>query len=94
MPPQFKTPLHPEEIKAQLRMRYGTLLKFEQIKGIPPKSVTRVLSGTGWLIAAMAIADELGVPLHRVSSHYYQKLTSPGDTKISSGAHRLNAEAR
>jgi lambda repressor-like predicted transcriptional regulator len=87
-------PLHPEEIKARLRMRYGTLKKFAEEKGFDPQATSRVLAGVPWLVPAQAIADELGIPLHRVSSYYYRKLIADPVRRKRQTAHRLNAEAR
>ncbi|HEX7821083.1 MAG TPA: helix-turn-helix domain-containing protein [Sphingobium sp.] len=87
-------PLHPEEIKARLRMRYGTLKSFAETKGFEAQAVTRVLAGIPWLVPAQAIADELGIPLHRVSSYYYRKIVSDPIRRKRSIAHRLNAGAR
>lgn len=88
-------PLHPEEIKAQLRMRYGTLQEFEKAKGLAPRSVSWLLSGKAIMPAAEAIADELDVPVHRVTSHYhsqYYKLsTTPRHRRDDEAMHRLNA---
>lgn len=90
-------PLHPEELKAQLRMRFGTLSKFERDKGLPLRSVSQVLAGRAILPTAEAIADVLDIPLHRVSAHYhnlYDKLsTIPRYRLKASRAHLQNGEA-
>jgi lambda repressor-like predicted transcriptional regulator len=89
-------PLHPEEIKAQLRMRYGSLVKFEKAKSLPCRAVTQLLLGKATMPTAEAIADELDIPVHRVSSHYhsmYYKLsTSPRHRRDGDPAHRQNAK--
>lgn len=90
-------PLHPEEIKAQLRMRHGTILEFERKRGLACRSVGQLLLGKAILPAAEAIADELDIPLHRVSAHYhdlYYKLsTSPRHRRKPLAAHLQNGEA-
>lgn len=87
-------PLHSEEIKSRLRMRYGTLKNFAELKGIDPQAITRVLAGTPWLRPAQAIADELCIPLHRVSSYYYKKLITPPTKRKRRVTHRLNDEVK
>lgn len=91
-------PLHPEEVKAQIRMRFGSLAKFEKAKGLAKHSVSFLLHGRAILPAAEAIADELDIPLHRVTSHYheqYYKLsTSPRHRRERPAPHRLIAGAR
>jgi hypothetical protein len=36
---------HPEDVKASIRKRFGTLRAFERAKGLPDKSVSRFLRG-------------------------------------------------
>lgn len=90
-------PLHPEELKAQLRMRFGTLVKFEQAKGLAKNSVSFVLQGRAILPTAEAIADELDIPLHRVSTLYHEQYcnlaVSPRYRRKQKQSHRLNGEA-
>ncbi|MEW6626384.1 MAG: helix-turn-helix domain-containing protein [Pseudomonadota bacterium] len=88
-------PIHPEEIKARLRIRYGTMQKFEREKGLSKGAVSQVLNfGAAWLVTAQAIADDLNIPLHRVSAHYYKKLCLNPVSRNDRSAHRQNAEAR
>ncbi|WP_293858417.1 helix-turn-helix domain-containing protein [Sphingomonas sp. SCN 67-18] len=87
-------PLHPEEIKAQLRMKFGSLAAFEQARGLGERSVSQVLIGRPSRAAAEAIASELDIPLQRVSSHYHRLTTVVGNKPQTVGLHRLNAEAR
>jgi lambda repressor-like predicted transcriptional regulator len=90
-------PLHPEDIKAPLRIRYGTVGKFEKLAGLPPRSVSQVLYGKAIERAAEAIADELDIPLYRVSEHYhslfYKLSTAPRHRRNPPVAHRQNDEA-
>lgn len=90
-------PLHREEIKAQLRMRFGSLAKFEQAKGLAKNSVSFVLHGRPILPTAEAIADELDIPVHRVSSLYHDQYcdlaVSPRYRRKQKQSHSLNGEA-
>lgn len=91
----FDGPVHPEEIKARIRMRYRTMKRFEMEKGLQVGSVSRVINfDTPWLVTAQAIADELAIPLHRVSTHYYKKLVTHAVSRKPKAVHRQNAEAR
>lgn len=90
-------PLHPEEIKAQLRMRYGTLQEFEKVKGLAHRSVSLLLAGKAIMPTAEAIADELDIPVHRVTSHYHQQyynLSTTPHRREKAPRHRLSAGAR
>ena len=55
MPP----PIHREHIKATIRVRYGSLEAFEQLKKLPRHSVNDVLRGRAVRRTADAIAREL-----------------------------------
>lgn len=59
-------PIHPVEIKAQLKKRYGSVLAFERYRRLPPESVRDVLRGRSNVRVAHAIADELGLELHQI----------------------------
>lgn len=91
---QIEEPVHPELIKAHLRIHYGSLEKFEKKKGLPSRAVSQVLTGKAGRSTAEAIADELRIPLHRVSTHYYKLATTVAYRRKASRAHRLNAEAQ
>lgn len=59
--------MHPEDVKAGIRKRYGTVAEFERAKGLPPKSVTEVLRGRAWKRVSDAIEAALQEslpPLH------------------------------
>jgi Ner family transcriptional regulator len=56
----LKSP-HPEDIKADLRKRYGSIAAFERQWGLPERSVKDVLRGKSRPIIAQAIADALDV---------------------------------
>lgn len=90
-------PLHREEIKAQIRMRYGSLAKFEKAKKLAKNSVSFVLQGRSILPTAEAIADELDIPVHRVSSFYHDQYCrlslAPRYRRKAAAAHRLSGKA-
>lgn len=80
--------MHPEDIKAGLRKRYGTVADFERAKGLPAKSVSEVLRGRAWQRIAEAVEaalqeEEPPRPLSEVSDNSEEL----GET------HRLNGSA-
>lgn len=83
------TAMHPEDVKAGIRKRYGTVAAFERQKGLPPKSVTEVLRGRAWKRVSDAVETALQeqVPLESLS----EGSDNSGESDL---AHRLNAEAR
>lgn len=85
--------MHKEEVKARLRMRYGTLIAFERARSLPARSVKDVLRGRSVRRTAEAIADELGMALHDLFPHL-RSSTSGDDTAEISAPHRLNAKGR
>ncbi|WP_191229204.1 helix-turn-helix domain-containing protein [Aurantiacibacter xanthus] len=91
-------PLHKEEIKSRIRQRYGSMLAFEREKGLMNHSVSLVLAGHPILPTAEAIADELDIPVHRVSRRYhdqYLKLAiSPRHRGPKSEKHALPAQEK
>lgn len=74
--------LHPETIKAELRMRFGTITEFERVHRLSPRSVKDVLRGRSRPGTAAAIATAIGVDLHKLFPGRY---TPNGDTIIKRG---------
>ncbi|MFN7400323.1 MAG: helix-turn-helix domain-containing protein [Sandaracinobacter sp.] len=58
--------MHREDIKAELRKRYGSLIAFERAKGLPTASVKDVLRGRSVARTRRAVAEELGKPVEQV----------------------------
>lgn len=54
--------MHPEDIKAGLRKRFGTIVAFERAKGLPHQSVTDVLRGRPNARVTRAIEEALTFP--------------------------------
>lgn len=86
--------LHPEEIRAKLRIKFGTLLAFEKARDLPERSVSDVLRGRSIRRTEIAIADELGVGLHAISRRYAASSANVDDSSARYAAHRINAGAR
>lgn len=55
--------MHPEIIRADIRIKYGTLTEFELKHNLPPRSVSDVLYGKSRPKVARAIAKALGKDL-------------------------------
>lgn len=87
--------LHPEEIRAQLRIKFGTLAKFEKARKLPARSVTDVLRGRAIRRTEKAIAKELGVHLHAISRRYADFASANVDNSENAPrSHRLNERRR
>jgi lambda repressor-like predicted transcriptional regulator len=83
--------LHPENIKAELRKRFGTVKAFEELKELPVDSVRDVLRGRSARRTAEAIAECLGKD---VTSLFPGRFTdAPDTTSHKRDAHRLNQQA-
>jgi lambda repressor-like predicted transcriptional regulator len=92
--------LHKEDIKAGLRKRFGSLVKFEKTTGRPHGSVKDVLRGRASAETEEAIAAALKEPLHRLFPRRYAApdgcdlSTKVDDSGVQSAPHRLSAGAR
>ena len=69
--------LHREDIKAELRKRYGSVADFERTEGLPPRSVKDVLAGKSRPEIARAVARALNRPPHVV---FPDRFSPNGDT--------------
>jgi len=82
--------MHPELIKARIRMAHGSVAAFESKKGLPHRSVRDVLRGRSVRRAADALAEFLGEPLSKVFPGRFIN----DDCKSPKGdSHRLNRQA-
>lgn len=81
--------MHPEDVKAGIRKRYGSVAEFERVKGLPPKSVTEVLRGRAWRRVSEAVEAALqeNEPPHLLSE-------CSDSSEQSASAHRLSGAAR
>ncbi len=86
-------PTHPEDIKAALRKRYGSLAKFERDRDLGGRSVTDVLLGRRRPDTAAAIADALGHDIASLFPGQYDSATAD-DNAVEASSHRLIAGAR
>lgn len=92
--------IHRETLKAELRIRHGSLRAFEEKRNLTPDSVRDVLRGRASRHAETAIAAELGKPVHELFPERYRapiagdSSTNRDDTCQARDAHRLSAEAR
>jgi len=53
--------IHPEDIKATIRKKFGSLAEFERVRGLKKESVRDVLRGKARASTAMQIAVEMGM---------------------------------
>lgn len=90
--------IHKEQVKANLRMAFGTLRAFEIKAGLKADSVRDVLRGRASARAEQAIAETLNQPIHSLFPHRYAAPVKPDsstkrdDTRQIRDAHRLSAE--
>lgn len=84
---------HPEMIRAELRIRYGSINQFERTKGLPLHSCKDVLTGKSRPAIAQAISDELAIPLHDLFPLRWVKSPNSDDSIPIRFSHRLKAEA-
>lgn len=79
--------LHPELIKARIRIAHGSVAAFELANGLPRRSVRDVLRGRTIRRAADAVAKFVNVPLNDLFPGRY----FAGDNTSHLGdSHRLN----
>lgn len=79
--------MHREDIKAELRKRFGSVAAFERVKHLPEKSVTDLLRGYRSARVERAIIDAISTPIPNQSE--YSDNSSTLDP-----THRINAEVR
>lgn len=85
------TVIHPEDVKAALRKRHGTVGEFARARGLKPQAVSDWLRGRTSAPVANAVAEELGFPVVHEEARQSIKLD---DSATHATSHRLNAEAR
>lgn len=76
--------MHPEDIKAALRKRYGSVFAFEDANELPRKSVSDFLRGRSNGRVKNAITKTLSPDQADLSDC----------NNVGTAAHRLNAEAK
>lgn len=81
--------MHPEDIKAALRKRFGTIVAFERAKSLPHQSVTDVLRGRPNARVVEAIEDALETPTPDEPQSSFTDCSANDD-----GAHRLISHGR
>ena len=80
--------MHPEDVKAELRKRFGTVSAFEEATGLPPKSVYDCLRGRSSKRVALAVSEAIKTPIITRESEHSDCSSEKGR------AHRLNAGVR
>lgn len=85
--------LHPEDIKASIRKRHGSLAAFERTRGLPQESVRDVLRGKSVSQTAIAIAEELGVTVQKLFPGRFQSLIRD-NSRAGDMPHRQNGGAK
>lgn len=84
--------MHPEAVKAAIRMKHGTIEEFAAVSGVKAQAVRDFLRGTSKR-AKSVVADLLEInPDHLIVSRDSTKVEL--SSTVGSAPHRLNAEAR
>lgn len=86
--------LHPEEIKARIRMRHGSTFAFERKLGLPHKSVVDVLRGRAVAQTAEAIANDLGKTVQELFPGRFKLSDMSDGSTVDSETQHLNAGAK
>ena len=81
---------HPEDVKAAIRKRFGSLAKFELMHGLARESVSDVLRGR----TSARVASVVNAVMALESTETSDKLSDiPDNMPKRRRLHRLNAEA-
>ncbi|MEZ5709686.1 MAG: helix-turn-helix domain-containing protein [Blastomonas sp.] len=84
--------VHPEDVKAEIRKRFGTIENFAKIKGLKPTLVHDFLRGKSHTVSRI-VADSIGLnPDQFVISR--DSINLDGHSKAVSLAHRLNSAGK
>lgn len=89
--------MHREDIKSELRKRYGSLAAFSERVGLPQGLVSDALRGRRSSRAEAAVAAALNLPIHQVFPQHYgfdDSSLKPDNSPLQRRAHRLSVEAR
>jgi lambda repressor-like predicted transcriptional regulator len=84
--------MHSEHIKAELRIRFGSMANFEARRGLPPGSAGDVIRGRPVRRTAEAIAEALSLPLNTVFPGRFAGRAD--NTSANPDAHHLNQGAQ
>lgn len=89
--------MHREDIKSELRKRYGSLAAFSERVGLPRGLVSDALRGRASSRAEAAISAALNMPIHQLFPRRYgfdESSLKPDINPAARRKHRLSAEAR
>lgn len=84
---------HPEDIKAEIRKRFGSMAAFERTFDLPKDSAKDVLRGKSVAQTATAIARELQTSVHELFPGRFLSLKRDDSSEMARD-HRLNATVR
>jgi lambda repressor-like predicted transcriptional regulator len=81
--------MHPEDVKAAIRKRFGTIAAFERAKSLPEKSVHDLFRGRASARVSKAVEDALSMPAPEIAESELSDCSANGR-----GSHRLISAAR
>jgi len=79
--------MHPEDVKAAIRKRFGTVAQFTRERGLPEQGVVDLFRGRSSQRVREAVEEVL-------QDQEREQSIKVDDSKAVSSAHRLNAAAR
>lgn len=82
--------IHPEIIKARIRIEYGSVAAFEVAKALGHQTVRDVLRGRPVRRTAVALAEFMGTP---VADLFPGRFITPDYKSHKQDSHRLNRKA-
>lgn len=83
---------HPEDVKASIRKRYGSVAAFERHHNLPKASVRDILRGKKRSGIARVVAGDLDVPVTDLDIFQGQS-QNRDSSAIAHSAHRQNGKA-
>lgn len=89
--------MHREDIKSELRKRYGSIAAFSDRVGLPRGVVSDALRGRRSSRAEAAVAAALNLPIHKVFPNHYgfnDSSLKADNNPSQRRPHGLTAEAR
>lgn len=84
----FLDEMHPEDVKAAIRKRFGTVARFSKERGLPDQGVIDLLRGK----PSQRVRDAVENLLQELAGETQSMKVD--DSKADSAAHRLNADGR
>lgn len=83
--------MHPEDIKAEIRKKFGSISNFSREKGLHRQAVSDLLQGSSRPKAARLVADAIGKDLDIVFPGQRERETRKSPTKFQQAIKKIRA---